>query len=56
MGKPAGSTTDITQACDPGAVFKGPKTTYNRISDADIVSNAVMIERLKGVLGIMMLR
>ena len=49
VGKPAGSTTDITHACDAGAVFKGLKTTNKRISYADVVSNAIMIERLKDV-------
>ena len=49
VGKPAGSTTEITQACDAGAVFKGPKTTNKRINDADVVSNSVMINRLKEV-------
>ena len=37
VGKPAGSTTEITLACDAGAVFEGPKTTNKRISDADVV-------------------
>ena len=49
VGKPAGSTTEITQACNAGVVFKGPKTTNKRINDADVVSNSVMINLLKEV-------
>ena len=49
VGKPAGSTAEITQACDAGAVFKGSKTTNKRIRDADVVSNAMMIERSEDV-------
>ena len=47
MGNPAGSTTDITQACNAGAIFKGPKTTNKRFNGADVVSNSVIINRLK---------
>ena len=49
MGKPARSTTEITQACDAGAVFKGLKTTNKRSNDADVVSDSVMMNRLKEV-------
>lgn len=32
-------TTKMTQACNAGAIVKGPKTTYKRISNADVITN-----------------
>ena len=45
VGKPAAITTEITQACDAGAVFKGPKTTNRRLGDADVITNTVLIDQ-----------
>jgi hypothetical protein len=39
IGKPSGSTTEITQPCDRGNVFKASKKTIKSVSDTNIDSN-----------------
>jgi hypothetical protein len=36
VGKPPAATTEFTQGCDNGCVFKGPKTRVKRISDDNV--------------------
>jgi hypothetical protein len=47
IGKPPGSTTAITQPCDAGNCFRGPKTSLKRINDMDVDYNVAMLERLQ---------
>jgi hypothetical protein len=46
VGKPPGSTTAITQPCDAGNCFRGPKATNKHLRDADVMDNHVMLRRL----------
>jgi hypothetical protein len=46
VGKPPASTTAITQPCDSGNCFRGPKTTNKRLNDADVSHNAEMLDTL----------
>ena len=56
VGKTAASTTEMTQSCNAGAILEGPKAMNNKISDADVITNIVMMEQLKMFLKIMTLR
>lgn len=49
VGKPPGSTTEVTQPCDRGNLFKGSHTTNDGISDDDVRDNIVMLDKLKVV-------
>lgn len=49
VGKPPASTTAITQPCDRGNCFKGPKTTNKSISDKDVSQNTEMIKDLTAI-------
>jgi hypothetical protein len=49
VGKPPGSTTAITQPCDAGNCFKGPKTSNKYIKDHDVKHMKWMLERLSNI-------
>jgi hypothetical protein len=46
VGKPPGSTTEITQPCDRGKVFKGPKTANRNISDKDVSGDKYLLGKI----------
>jgi hypothetical protein len=47
VGKPPGSTTEITQPCDMGPCFLASKTTLKSINEEDIQAKYWMVERLE---------
>lgn len=47
VGKPPGSTTAVTQPCDRGNCFKGPKVTNRKINNKDVRNNTFMLRKLK---------
>mmetsp|Transcript_32984 Transcript_32984/g.45233 ORF Transcript_32984/g.45233 Transcript_32984/m.45233 type:complete len:589 (-) Transcript_32984:104-1870(-) len=49
IGKPAASTTEITQPCDAGDCFKATKTKNKFINDEDILMDNHMYEQLQKV-------
>ena len=49
IGKPSGSTTEITQPCDNSNLFKGPKTSLKNINDSDVMDEVYMLTRLESV-------
>ncbi len=46
VGKPPASTTAITQPCDVGCCFKGPKTQAKKINKHSVKTNTFMLQRL----------
>lgn len=46
VGKPPAATTSITQPCDVGTCFKGPKTQNKKITKHDVSKNETMLKRL----------
>lgn len=49
VGKPPGSTTAITQPCDYGNCFRGPKTTNKHLADSDVKNNEIMLNVLSQI-------
>jgi hypothetical protein len=49
-GKPPASTTEVTQPCDCGNCFKGSKTCFKDIKDADTPLDHLMVAGLKAVI------
>ena len=49
VGKPPASTTEITQPCDNGNCFKGPKTRLKYVNAKDIADNDYMKKKLLDV-------
>jgi hypothetical protein len=49
LGKPPGSTTEVTQPCDAYMIFKGPKTCNRKIKDGHVIENQYMLNILGGV-------
>jgi hypothetical protein len=47
VGKPSASTTEITQPCDVGNLFKAAKKRNKSINDSDVKHMTPMIEKLK---------
>jgi hypothetical protein len=49
VGKPAASTTEISQPCDAGDCFKATKTRVKNTTDADVIMDTHMLEKLTSV-------
>jgi len=49
VGKPAASTTQISQPCDIGDCFKATKTKVKNTTDGDVAMDTHMLERLTTV-------
>ena len=54
VGKPPGSTSSITQACDREKLFIGPKTSLKRFTDEDVVNeviqNDVVLKKIERII------
>jgi hypothetical protein len=49
IGKPPGSSTEITQPCDMGPCFLASKTTIKSINEDDVMTKSWMVARLEEV-------
>ena len=49
VGKPPGSTTEITQPCDAGYIFESAKATGKTLNDGDVSDNIDMVNILNGI-------
>lgn len=53
VGKPPGSTSSITQACDREKLFIGPKTALKNLTEDDVnhptICNYLMLDMLQGI-------
>ncbi len=47
IGKPPGSSTEITQPCDTGNCFRGSKASLKTISSEDVADNHYMLKSLR---------
>ncbi len=47
IGKPPGSSTEITQPCDTGNCFRGSKASLKTISSEDVADNYYMLKSLR---------
>ena len=50
VGKPPGSTTEITQPCDAGYIFESAKAHNKTLNDSDVGDQADMIARLNNMI------